>query len=115
MKDYYSLEEKLGDYYYYQNLLSPTCRYSFSLPVLLSSFSFHDTEDIECYLSLLEEMDIYFGQIYAFATEQSKLGLMENTDSLQQTIDFCASFSQVQADHLLLTSLTTAKKRCLFR
>lgn len=92
MKDYYGLEEKLGDYYYYQNLLSPTAGIPSSLPVLLSSFSFHDTEDIECYLSLLEEMDIYFGQIYAFATEQTKLGLMENTDSLQQTIDFCASF-----------------------
>lgn len=114
MKDYYGLEEKLGDYYYYQNLLSPTAGIPSSLPVLLSSFSFHDTEDIECYLSLLEEMDIYFGQIYAFATEQTKLGLMENTDSLQQTIDFCASFSQVQADHLLLTSFDDRIKNAAF-
>lgn len=114
LEDYYGLEEKLGDYYYYQNLLSPTAGIPSSLPVLLSSFSFYDTEDIECYLSLLEEMDIYFGQIYAFATEQTRLGLMENTVSLQQTIDFCASFSQAQDDHLLLTSFDDRIKNAAF-
>ena len=51
---------------------------------------------------------------HAFATEQTKLGLMENTDSLQQTIDFCASFSQVQADHLLLTSFDDRIKNAAF-
>ncbi len=92
MKDYYGLEEKLGDYYYYQNLLSPTAGIPSSLPVLLSSFSFHDTEDIECYLSLLEEMDIYFGQIMPLLRNRPNWGLWKTQTRCNRPLIFVPLF-----------------------
>lgn len=112
--EYYNLEEKMEDYYYYQNLLSPTAGIPSSLPILLSAYDFHTKEDIICYLSLLEDFDIYFGQLYAYATEQANRHLAENRESLQQTIDFCTSFATFSEDHLLLSSFEKRIHDCSF-
>lgn len=112
--DYYDLQMEFADYYYYQDPLSPTDGIPGSLPVLLSSFAFRDTSDIELYLNLLNDIDIYFGQLYAFAQEKTAQGLMTNDTTLQQTITFCQSFSQASPDHLLLASFQERITSCDF-
>lgn len=112
--EYYTLEEDFGDYYYYQNLLSPTAGIPSSLPVLLSSFSFRNTSDIDLYLSLLDSIDIYFGQLFSFAKKQAEMGLLPDEENMTDTITFCSQFSQYTADHLMLSSFQERIQQCSF-
>lgn len=58
------------DYLLYQEPLGPVSGIHTQLPVLLSEYSFYDTQDVETYLALLKETPSYFDSVIRF--EQKK-------------------------------------------
>lgn len=58
------------DYLLYQEPLGVSGIHT-QLPVLLSEYSFYDTQDVETYLALLKETPAYFDSVIRF--EQKKL------------------------------------------
>lgn len=59
------------DYLLYQEPMGPVSSIHTQLPVLLSEYSFYDTQDVETYLALLKETPSYFDSVIRF--EQKKL------------------------------------------
>ncbi len=112
--DYYALQCEFDDYYYYADPLSPTSGIPASLPALLSAFRFDNTEDIQLYFLLLDDVDIYFEQLSTFAEEKEKRGLLQNENGMGATITFCKDFSKAQPDHLLLLSFEERINNCDF-
>jgi uncharacterized protein (DUF885 family) len=114
LTSYYENAIDLLDYYYYQDLLSPSEGIPASLPVLLSSYTFSDSQDIYSYLDLLDDVDIYFNQVALFAGELQERGLLPAASSLTSTISFCRSFCVLSSDHLLLTTFDDRISDCDF-
>lgn len=114
LTEYYHDQTELADYYYYQNLLSPTEGIPGNLPVLLSSYTFSCVEDIETYLQLLDNVDIYFNQVAVFGDEQAKEHLLPAPSTLSSAAEFCRSFSDFTPEHLLLTSFKERIDQCDF-
>lgn len=111
---YYTLQCDYSDYYYYADPLSPTSGIPASLPSLLSAFRFSSNEDIQLYFHLLDDVDIYFEQLFTFAKEKNSKGLLQNKEGLEQTITFCKDFSKEQPDHILLSSFEERVQACDF-
>lgn len=114
LQNYYGLQIRFDDFYYYADPLSPTSGVPATLPTLLSAFSFHNKDDISLYFHLLDDIDIYFEQIYCFAEEKSEKSLLQNPSGLQETISFCKKFSKHQPDHMLLSSFQERLDACDF-
>ena len=114
LQQYYGLQSDFDDFYYYADPLSPTSGVPATLPTLLAAFSLNNVEDISLYFHLLDDMDIYFEQLYCFAREKNEKGLLQNPGGLQETISFCKSFSNYQTDHMLLTSFQERIHACDF-
>lgn len=114
LKHYYGLQADFDDFYYYADPLSPTSGVPTSLPTLLAAFSFYTTDDIILYFHLLDDMDIYFEQLYCFAEQKNEKGLLQNSAGLQETISFCKNFSKYKTDHMLLTTFQERIKDCDF-
>ncbi len=111
---YYEGQADLADFYYYQNLLSPTDGIPGNLPILLSSYAFNDAQDIETYLQLLDDVDIYLNQVNVYGEEQAEEGLLPAASTLADTAKFCRSFSEFSQDHLLLASFRERLAQCNF-
>lgn len=114
LQQYYGSQSDFDDFYYYADPLSPTSGVPATLPTLLAAFSLNNVEDISLYFHLLDDMDIYFEQLYCFAKEKNEKGLLQNGTGLQQTISFCKNFSNYSTDHMLITSFQERLEACDF-
>ena len=56
----------------YDQPLAPTIGIQAQLPILLAEYSFHSLQDVEDYLTLLSQLDSYYGDILYFE-EQKRL------------------------------------------
>ena len=111
---YYSLQCDFDDSYYYGDPLSPNSGVPASLPVLLSTYRFNNKEDIQDYFRLLDDVDIYFQQLFLFAKEKNQKGLLGDDLCLKETASFCKEFGQTKTDHMLLTSFQERITPCDF-
>lgn len=111
---YYSLQGDFDDSYYYSDPLSPSSGIPVSLPVLLSTYRFQNKEDIQNYFSLLNDVDIYFQQLYLFAKEKNQKGLLGDDLCLKKTASFCNEFAENKSNHMLLTSFQERINQCNF-
>lgn len=112
--DYYSLLCDYDDYYYYADPLSPSSGIPVTLPVLLSAYSFDSKQDIQQYFSLLDQIDIYFQQLFLFEKEKNNKELLGDTLCLKQTASFCKDFSSFSQTHMLLSSFQERITSCSF-
>ena len=103
-----------GELYYYQEPLGPTLGIQAQLPVLLAEFSFRNAEDVDTYLSLLESMPDYFGQIGDFEKEKSERGLFMNDEILDKILEQCQSLFPVNDSHFLVISFEERLSACGF-
>lgn len=97
-KDHYTymlliraLENSLAlcDYTYYDEPLSPASGAQSQLPILLAEYTFRDKNDIEDYLSLLDQSDEYFESLLCFEQEKKNAGLLMSESSLEKVKDQC--------------------------
>lgn len=101
---YLETGEKGADYILYQEPLSPISGVHAQLPILLSEYQFHDMEDVEVYLKLLEETDEYFDSIISFEKVKAEAGIFMPDYQVDSTIDYCNSFVEMGDANYLYSS-----------
>ncbi len=83
---------ELAPFYFYNEPLSPTNGAQSEYPILLAEYAFYSKEDIENYLSLLNQYDTYFNQVCTFEKEKAKQGLFMNETAAENLISQCRAF-----------------------
>lgn len=85
-----------------EEVLSPGLGIQAQLPVLLAEYSFYDRDDIEDYLSLLEQTDTYFKSILDFEAAKSAAGTFMRDDTLDRILAQCREFIQEPQNNYLV-------------
>ncbi len=91
---------------YYQPL-APTIGVQAELPVLLCEYTFYGRQDIEDYLSLLGDLDRYYGEILAFEQKKADAGLMMSDTSIDHVIESCESYLLVPGNNFMIDTFNS--------
>ena len=92
------------DYLLYQEPLGPVSGIHTQLPVLLSEFSFYDTQDVETYLALLKETPSYFDSVIRFEQKKATSGLFMPDYQADSVLDTCQSFIDMGKENYLVST-----------
>lgn len=92
------------DYLLYQEPLGPVSGIHTQLPVLLSEFSFYDTQDVETYLALLKETSSYFDSVIRFEQKKAASGLFMPDYQADSVLDTCQSFIDMGKENYLVST-----------
>lgn len=104
LKSYLETALQGAPYALYEEPLSPLTGVQSQLPILLCEFSFDTPEDVDTYLSLLEEMPSYFTSLISFEQAKADAGLFMSSRNAQDIIDECAAFTALGDSHYLFSS-----------
>ena len=104
LKSYLKTALQGAPYALYEEPLSPLTGVQSQLPILLCEFSFDTPEDVDTYLSLLEEMPSYFTSLISFEQAKADAGLFMSSRNAQDIIDECAAFTALGDSHYLFSS-----------
>ena len=94
------------DYLLYQEPLSPVSGIHTQLPVLLSEYSFYDTQDVETYLALLKETPSYFDSVIRFEQKKAASGLFMPDYQADSVLDTCQSFIDMGKENYLISTFS---------
>ena len=92
------------DYLLYQEPLGSVSGIHTQLPVLLSEYSFYDTQDVETYLALLKETPSYFDSIIRFEQKKAASGLFMPDYQADSVLDTCQSFIDMGKENYLVST-----------
>lgn len=92
------------DYLLYQEPLGPVSGIHTQLPVLLSEYSFYDTQDVETYLALLKETPSYFDSVIQFEQKKAVSGLFMPDYQADSVLDTCQSFIDMGKENYLVST-----------
>lgn len=92
------------DYLLYQEPLAPVSGIHTQLPVLLSEYSFYDTQDVETYLALLKETPSYFDSVIRFEQKKAASGLFMPDYQADSVLDTCQSFIDMGKENYLVST-----------
>ena len=92
------------DYLLYQEPLGPVSGIHTHLPVLLSEYSFYDTQDVETYLALLKETPAYFDSVIQFEQKKAASGLFMPDYQVDSVLDTCQSFIDMGKENYLVST-----------
>ena len=92
------------DYLLYQEPLGPVSGIHTQLPVLLSEYSFYDTQDVETYLALLKETPAYFDSVIQFEQKKAASGLFMPDYQADSVLDTCQSFIDMGKENYLIST-----------
>lgn len=85
----------------YSRPLAPTIGVQAQLPLLLAEYTFYDRDDVTDYLSLLSQIDTYFGELGAFEKQKAESGLGYSDGTLDRIIDSCKTYLVVPQENFL--------------
>lgn len=92
------------DYLLYQEPLGSVSGIHMQLPVLLSEYSFYDTQDVETYLALLKETPSYFDSVIRFEQKKAASGLFMPDYQADSVLDTCQSFIDMGKENYLVST-----------
>ena len=92
------------DYLLYQEPLGPVSGIHTQLPVLLSEYSFYDTQDVDTYLALLKETPSYFDSVIRFEQKKAASGLFMPDYQADSVLDTCQSFIDMGKENYLVST-----------
>lgn len=92
------------NYLLYQEPLGPVSGIHTQLPVLLSEYSFYDTQDVETYLALLKETPSYFDSVIRFEQKKAASGLFMPDYQADSLLDTCQSFIDMGKENYLVST-----------
>ena len=92
------------DYLLYQEPLGPVSGIHTQLPVLLSEYSFYDTQDVETYLALFKETPSYFDSVIRFEQKKAASGLFMPDYQADSVLDTCQSFIDMGKENYLVST-----------
>ena len=104
LDEYYktSAEVNAEKYYYFSEPLTvPSGQHSL-LPILMAEYTFYDKEDVENYITLLEDFPAYFRQIVAFEKAKSDAGLFMSDTMADSVIEGCETFIEDPENNALI-------------
>lgn len=76
----------------YSRPLAPTIGVQAQLPILLAEYPFYSREDVEDYLWMLSQIDVYYGKLEEFEREKSAAGLYYSDTTVNHLIQSCESY-----------------------
>ncbi len=79
----------LNQFAYYEEPLSPASGMQSQLPILLAEYTFRSKQDVEDYLSLLDQTDNYFASLLIYEQEKAGAGMLMAASSLEEVIEQC--------------------------
>ena len=85
----------------YEQPLAPTIGVQAQLPILLAEYSFHSLKDVEDYLSLLGQIDSYYGQILTFENQKAEAGLAPSDATIDGILKSCEGYLVDPEDNFL--------------
>lgn len=88
--------------FYYGECLSSTSGTHSILPILMSEYTFYNQEDIDTYLTLLNDFPAYFDNILAFQQAKSEAGLFMSDESVDEVISACEEFIENRDNNMLI-------------
>lgn len=88
--------------FYYPECLSSTSGIHSVLPILMSEYTFYNQEDIDIYLTLLEDIPAYFDNILAYEQAKSDTGLFMSDESVDEVITACREFINDPENNMLI-------------
>lgn len=94
------------DYLLYQEPLGPVSGIHTQLPVLLSEYSFYDTQDVKTYLALLKETPAYFDSVIRFEQKKAASGLFMPDYQADSVLDTCQSFIDMGKENYLISTFS---------
>ena len=110
LMDYLESRSKEENFPYYAEPLSPASGVQSSLPILLAEYTFRSQQDVENYLSLLEQIPAYLEGIAQYEKEKAQAGLFMSDIAADKVIDQCyqiIDFNSLTNDtHFLNTSFS---------
>ena len=86
----------------YAQPLATTIGVQAQLPILLAEYYFDDKQDVENYLTVLSNMDEYFGQLLEFEQQKADAGLMYSDRTIDHIILSCESYLLVPGDNFMI-------------
>lgn len=92
------------DYLLCQEPLGSVSGIHTQLPVLLSEYSFYDTQDVETYLALLKETPSYFDSVIRFEQKKAASGLFMPDYQADSVLDTCQSFIDMGKENYLVST-----------
>ena len=92
------------DYLLYQDPLGPVSGIHTQLPVLLSEYSFYDTQDVKTYLALLKETPAYFDSVIQFEQKKAAAGLFMPDYQVDSVLETCQSFIDMGEGNYLIST-----------
>lgn len=92
------------DYLLYQEPLGPVSGIHTQLPVLLSEYSFYNTQDAETYLALLKETPAYFDSVIRFEQKKAAAGLFMPDYQVDSVLETCQSFIDMGEENYLIST-----------
>lgn len=104
LDEYYKSSEEIDaeKYFYFSEPLTvPSGQHSL-LPILMAEYTFYDKEDVENYITLLEDFPEYFRQIIAFEKAKSDAGLFMSDTQADSVIEGCETFIEDPENNALI-------------
>lgn len=100
----------LADYELYQEPFTPNNGIQSQLPILLAEYPFYSRTDVEDYLTLLGQIDVYFSQLLDFEEKKAQSGHFMTDYQCEQVLEACELFLENRNDNLLLSSFENRVK-----
>lgn len=104
LEDHLHTQLALCDYNNFQEPLIPLNGIQSQLPILFAEYTFSNEADVNDYLTLLAQTDIYFSSIIDFEREKAKAGLFMSDSECSDIIHECESFIAEPDKNYLLTT-----------
>lgn len=101
---------QMGDTYYNLEPLLPLNGDHSMLPLMLTLYEISSSEDIENYMTLLEDTDEYLGMIEQFEREKADLGMFMTENALDQVLETCKKYVKSGKKFFLVDSFEDALK-----
>ncbi len=106
------LTDDLNDYYYFDEPLTPFNGEHTMLPLIMTMYEIESLDDAMNYLTLLEDMPRYIGQIEQFEIEKSQFNLFMTENALDQVVEACRKYADEGDDFFLIDSFEAAVNSC---
>ncbi len=87
---------------YYSEVLEPSIGLQSQYPIVLCEYEFNSREDIDTYLTLLEDFDDFFQNLIDYEQARSEKGLFMSDAAADATIQECEDFIASPQDNMLI-------------
>lgn len=92
LQDNLETEERAEGLELFYQPLSPVIGVQAQLPVLMAEYTFYEKADVDRYLALLSQIDVYYAQLAEYEQEMADAGLAPSDATLDRIIQSCKDY-----------------------